>query len=178
VKAPEHDLDLGTEAARADSLAALGQAARASARFQRGLWWVLGLLASGSTAVMGWTGAKMDTRLEMQATLQLRVELQQWNRDRVRDHAELVTEIQSLRSSLLRQDLNDPGSVTRVEKGVWLAFRALAEHHAMVLAGETPRARAAKESAGDRFRSKFDSRAQGQLPQLAYAELVDQVAVP
>lgn len=130
---------------------------------------------AAATAFGGWIASKADSKAELQEAIALR-------KDRSLDeqrHAQVMAAIGALRAEMLSQDLREPGRVTRLERGQYFAWRALAEVRAFALAGESPKSRASKELQGGRFARAFDARASGgRDPNLVYEELFAQAAVP
>ena len=134
---------------------------------------MLGLIGS-------WIAAKVDTKLDIQH--EVRVQVAQWQVAQAelqeQRHQQLLGKLDALELRLFSQDVREPGKVKQLESDVWFAFEGLSQVYAMTLAGEAAKARAAKETQGARFLRSFQTRAQGHSARLAYAELVDQVAVP
>ena len=155
-----------------DSLVVVATALSRSARAQRAMLWLFGVLA----VVAGWVAAKIDTRLDIKR--EVGEQLEQRAALDLQRHTQVIGAIEKLDDKLLSQDVNEPGKVILIEKGVWLAFRAIAEVRAIALTAEPARTRAAKEAQGARWARSFDGRAARGPPQAIYAELVDQVAVP
>lgn len=163
-------------APKVDSLAALGQAAQGSTRLQRWAPYMFGVL----TAIGSWVAAKVDTKLDIEHEVRLQVDQKfaDVNNLAAERHAQVLAKFDLLELRLFSQDVRDPGRVQQIEKDLWFAFQGLSKMHAMALAGEVTKVRAAKEAQGSRFERAFDARAQGRSARLVYAELVDQVAVP
>jgi hypothetical protein len=161
---------------RVDSLAAIGKAVQGSSRAQRLVPWLLGMLG----VIGSWIAAKIDTRLDIQH--EVRVQVAEWQVAQVglqaQQHAEVLRKFDSLEDRLFSQDMREPGKVKQIETDVWWAFQGLSKLHAMTLAGEASKARAAKEAEGARFVRSFDPRARDHGARAAYLELVDHVAVP
>lgn len=161
---------------RVDSLAAIGQAVQSSSRAKQAIPYLLSVL----TLVGGWLAAKVDTKLDIQH--EVRVQVAQWQvaqaELQAERHAQVLREFSRLELQLLSQDVNNLGKVPQVEKGMRVAFRVLAQLHAMTLAGETAKVRAAKETAATKFGIGYDTRADGRAPQVVFAEVIDRVAVP
>lgn len=122
---------------------------------------------AGATAVAGWIASKADSKAELAQAIALAQGQQQ-----------VLAAIADLRAEMLSQDLRKPGRVTRLERGEYFAWRALAEVRAFSLAAEPLKSRAVKELQGSKFAHGFDTRAAGRDPATAYEELFAAVAVP
>lgn len=161
---------------RVDSLAAIGKAVQGSSRMQRLIPYLLAVL----TAIGGWIASKVDTKLDIQH--EVRVQVAEWQVAQVglqaQQHAEVLRRFEQLETRLFSQDVREPGKVKQIESDVWFAFQGLSRLHAMTLAGEAAKARAAKEAEGARFVRSFESRARKDGARPAYLELVGDVAVP
>ena len=102
----------------------------------------------GKTAGRGQKGQKSREGVSIagfeggQMPLHMRLPKRGFNNIFAKDHAEVnLGAIQKLDDKLLSQDVNEPGKVIVIEKGVWLAFRAIAEVRAIALTAEPPRTR-------------------------------------
>jgi hypothetical protein len=128
--------------------------------------WLLAAL----TGVIGWVGAKMDSKAEMAKALEVRVELEALRSQQ----AELL---KRLDEQLFATEPGRRGRIVKLERGMYFAWRALSEVRAAAYVDQPDRRRRHMDDVGARFAAAFDRRAQDEPPEVAYDELFAQVHV-
>jgi hypothetical protein len=128
--------------------------------------WIAAVLASALTGTGGWVASKMDSKAEMAEAVAVRGEL-----------LAIKALVRDLDEKLFATEPGKRGSVTKLERGQYFAWRALSELRAAAYVDQSERRRRRMDDVGAKFASKYDKRAQDDPPEVAYDELFAQVHV-
>jgi hypothetical protein len=127
-------------------------------------------LMAAMTGAVAWAGAKMDSKAEMAKALEVRAEL-------IALKSQQAELLKRLDEQLFATEPGRRGRIVKLERGQYFAWRALSEIRAAAYVDQPERRRRRMDDVGAKFASKFDKRAQDDLPEVAYDELFAQVHV-